>query len=230
MKRRNILKLLGTTTAISGTAGVATAEEKTTEDVITTYMNESQRERVFSANADILLKELGNQGILNSTDVSALNTSDFLTEVRGFDSNTSAEGTAVTLVKEHGETYPLVMSAVQARDHIVRVYVKPESRESYALIFDRTTGDEFAIETVSLGSNSERTTNELVKTNSSSCSDYAECGDRCWEGKDNCYYGNGRFYKYNQYSCYYDSGLDHCSCYIESSECGVGECYETCTG
>lgn len=217
MKRRSVLHALGTTTALAtGVTGMTTAEE-TRSDTSKQYKDQQTREQVFRKHAEELLSELSQRELIGSASLAELETGTFHEEKTRMDAQETIDGVAVTSYStQSGKSTPLVMLAKNTRTHTIRIYVKPELQESYALVRAKKDGDEFAI---------DPSKKETKLKATATCDDFYLCGDEC---PRSCFAGGTRVWKTEYYSCY-EEVPDQCSCYIEGTHCGKEDCWEMCS-
>lgn len=219
IKRRAILSGIGTTAAIAtGAAGVSATEKKSssTGKAQKKYKDQSAQKQVFRKHAGKVISELAQRNLVQSASLSEFEIGTFHEEKTRMEAQESNDGVAATAFKtEDGDVTPLVMLAKNTATHTIRIYVKPELQESYALVQAKQTGEKFAIDP-----SKEKTELEATAT----CNDFYLCGDQC---HNSCLVGGTYMDQAEYYSCYEETP-DQCSCYLEGTSCGGEDCWDTC--
>jgi len=220
LKRRTVLSTMGTTAAIAtGATGVSATEKKSsaTKKAQKKYRDQSVRQQVFRKHAGKVISELAQRNLIQSASLSEFEIGTFHKQKTQLEAQGSNDGVAVTTFKtEDDNITELVMLAKDTSTHTIRVYVKPELKESYALIQAKQDGEKFAIDP-------SKESTELEAT--ATCDDFYVCGDQC---HNSCLVGGTYMDKAKEYSCYASGPDDRCSCYLEGTSCGGRDCWSSC--
>lgn len=221
--RRRVLKSIGTIGATVGFAGAASGNERTFADEVDRFTREyatlEARRQAFASNATSVLEELSERSLIESASVERFPLDRYSEPRTRFDPSEPVTGTAVTAAEtDAGELTPLLMSMKTTDEHTIRLFVKPRSGKSYALVDPVDDGESFAIDPSVDGS---------TKLTQSSCSDSYYCGDRCDEEVANCFVSGTELFTTHYVSCYERDGS--CSCYDSGSDCGAEDCWRTCS-
>lgn len=223
LRRRGVLRTLSAAAVTTGVAGTATATEPACNrsDVVEEYRTVGERRRTFARHAGELVSELARRSLLDSADPAALPLEAFEPEKTRMRPDESDDVSAVTALQtEDGDCVTLLMTVKNTPDHTIRVFVKPELDESYALVRRKDDGSKFAIDTA---------TEETRLEPSNHCDAKADyyCGDQCGGG---CVIQEGILYT-THYLDWYRCGSDfHDCCSKETgTDCGAEDCWETCT-
>lgn len=227
LNRRNLLRAMSTTAAASGLSlvGTGAAGGPTRPEAIAEYGDRETMAEKFERHGGQVLEELADRSILESASPDALPLQKFDEGTTGLEPD-SEDVSGITVVSESdGPNQPLLMAAKNTADHTVRVFVKPETDESYAFVRPKGDDPSFVIKP-----SMEPTVLRQVTTEDH-CDDQDDviCGTRCQENKYNCTLTCSKLY-YAQYLEWYKCGSTFHDCCSEVTKTVCGDCYETCAG
>lgn len=222
LSRRDVLGMIGSSTAIASGIGAASAEpaedsEKLINDQLAEqYTSDSQVRRVVEQEASAVLKELADRDIIEHASVAVFNFGDQ-------SSGNSSSSTVTQITTKDGEDTAFIQLEREDAAYYVTLTVQPEADRSYAQVTDKETGEEFAIDptadSVKLPAANE--TDDGVTTQDH-CSDHWACTDNiCLQ--QNC--GTTKICCYKQriyYECYHDPSSGTCDCYESDTSCDSG--------
>lgn len=214
INRRNVLRMIGSSAAIAGGLGIGSAAGKQGEerngrrkDLEKKYRNERRVRRVVRYEAQEVLEELAERGIIGKPSI----------DIFDFDDE-SLDVNAVT-TKDDVQTAHIRLSKTNA-EYNLTLHVQPEAGKSYALVKSKDTGEEFAImpstEPTKLES-AEKSEGEV--TMQSSCNDYWYCtGNVCLQQGGHAQ--PIQCYKQKiKYDCYLNPQTNDCICVEERETC-----------
>ena len=141
-----MLKLIGVVGTSVGTVGVASGNQQSVasefQRVTSEYAALDARRQAFASNAAPVLEELSERSLIDSASAEEFPLERYSESRTRLDPSDSADGTAVTVTQTDDEGLtPLLMAKESTSEHTVRLFVKPESGESYPWSTPRTTAN-----------------------------------------------------------------------------------------
>lgn len=226
--RRDVLRTVGTATAaglsLTGTAAADTGP--TRPQALAQFRDRDARVNAFERHARPVLEELANRSIIESASPEEFPHDRFDEETTRL-TEAADDVSGVTVFRESdGTARTLLMSAKNTPTHTVRLFVKPETDESYAFVSSKDDGSSFVVKP----SLEPTMTQEVTTEDHCGAKDDYICGDRCETTIHNCTVTCSKFYT-TTYLDWFKCGSDFHDCCSEvtGTDCGAEDCWETCT-